>query len=97
MSSPPKRPFNPLQAGSSKDRDAPAEGRLANVASNAPSGELTKAGNTRMRFTPKPIGRKSEHKYYLLSKSKLTQFICTQPFNRYKYHGFGSLLFGFLF
>ena len=64
MSSPPKRPqrtFKPPNPSSSKDGDAPSDGRLANVSttSGGPAADLTKGGNTRMKFTPKPIGRKS--------------------------------------
>jgi hypothetical protein len=66
MSSPPRRPqrmFNPPKKNPGEDKDAPREGRLADIGGRT-SSELTRGGNTKMKFNPKPVARKSADRYF---------------------------------
>jgi hypothetical protein len=67
MSSPPQPPpplhggaFSPSNTGPEGEKDAPRQGRLA----GGNSSNLTRGGNTRVKFTPKAIGRKAVDKYF---------------------------------
>jgi len=60
MSTPPQRPPTFLDRSQGTDRDAPGEGRLA---SSGPSG-LTRGGNTRTKFVPKVVARRTAAGYW---------------------------------
>jgi len=59
MSTPPQGPPTFVDRSRGTDRDAPGEGRLA---SSGPSG-LTRGGNTRTKFTPKVVARRTADGY----------------------------------
>jgi hypothetical protein len=63
MTTRPQRPpaFARAMGGQGTDRDAPGEGRLA---SSGPSG-LTRGGNSRTKFLPKLVARKTDEGYLL--------------------------------
>lgn len=67
MSSPPQRPqrtLNPPKRNPGGDRDAPGDGRLADIGGRT-SSEFTRGGNAKMKFNPKPVARKTTDRYWL--------------------------------
>jgi hypothetical protein len=74
MSEPPQQPMVPRKTLSARnnaavgDRDAPGQGRLAdvNAPTRAPAPGITMGGKPKMRFTPKAIPRKVADRYFSL-------------------------------